>query len=73
LFFGTSYKYQSKGGDEIMKRYVLYYLFLEDKQKNPMSEEKQQMIRKKIQKICQKHKTNSFVDPSYVMKEKINN
>ena len=38
------------------KRYNLYYLFLEDMQKHPLSEERSQQIRKIIEKYYKKIK-----------------
>ena len=46
-----------------MKRYILYYLFWEDRENNPMSEEKRRKIRKKLKNL-QKYKTYSKVNPS---------
>lgn len=40
------------------EHFNLYYLFLEDKLKNPMPEVQRLIIREKIQKISESNKTN---------------
>ena len=40
------------------EHFNLYYLFMEDKLKNPMPEGQRLIIREKIQKISESNKTN---------------
>lgn len=46
-----------------MRHYNLYYIFLEDREKNPMPEERSEKVLKKILEIFQKNKTTWNLTP----------
>ena len=51
-------------------RYNLYYLYLEDKERNQLSEEKRELILKNLKNFLKNYKTVSGVRPPSIMKTK---